>query len=181
MQPFSNRKRRFTIEQFRIDSKRGIATCPAGKRSARRDRQVEAWRYVFSSRDCAVCPMRARCTAAKRARALTVPHDFRERQRLRDLQRTTRFRRTYRRRIVVEHRLARLVQLGIRKARYFGKAKVAFQIAIAAAMANLGLANGHKALFCPLVIKPDRIAHTLHTLGLRNDAQFSSQAISRAA
>ena len=32
------------------------------------------------------------------------------------------------RRVVVEHRLARLVQLGIRQSRYFGRAKTKFQL-----------------------------------------------------
>jgi hypothetical protein len=40
---------------------------------------------------------------------------------------------------VVEHRIARLVQLGIRQARYFGGAKTLFQLAMAAAVANLTL------------------------------------------
>ena len=36
-----------------------------------------------------------------------------------------------------EHRIARLEQLGIRQARYFGRAKVAYQLAVAATVANL--------------------------------------------
>ena len=36
------------------------------------------------------------------------------------------------RRVVVEHRLARLVQLGIRQSRYFGRAKTKFQLNLAA-------------------------------------------------
>ncbi len=46
------------------------------------------------------------------------------------------------RRVVVEHRLARLVQLGIRQARYFGKVKTKFQLYLAATVANLTLALG---------------------------------------
>jgi hypothetical protein len=38
-----------------------------------------------------------------------------------------------------EHRLARLVQLGVRQARYFGRAKTRFQILMAATVANLTL------------------------------------------
>ena len=44
-----------------------------------------------------------------------------------------------RRRVVVEHRLARLVQLGIRQSRYFGRAKTLFQLYLAATVANLTL------------------------------------------
>ena len=43
------------------------------------------------------------------------------------------------RRVVVEHRLARLVQLGIRQSRYFGRAKTRFQLYLAATVANLTL------------------------------------------
>jgi hypothetical protein len=43
------------------------------------------------------------------------------------------------RRQVAEHRLARLVQLGIRKARCFGRVKTRFQLLIAATVANLTL------------------------------------------
>jgi hypothetical protein len=39
----------------------------------------------------------------------------------------------------VEHRLARLMQLGVRQARYFGRAKTRFQLLMAATVANLTL------------------------------------------
>ena len=38
-----------------------------------------------------------------------------------------------------EHRLARLMQLGVRKARYFGRTKTRFQLLMAATVANLTL------------------------------------------
>ena len=46
------------------------------------------------------------------------------------------------RRVVVEHRLARLVQLGIRQSRYFGRVKTKFQLYLAATVANLTLVAG---------------------------------------
>ena len=49
----------------------------------------------------------------------------------------------YRQRRVVEHRLARL---GIRQARYFGRAKTKFQLYLAAAVANLTLMASKAAL-----------------------------------
>ena len=45
------------------------------------------------------------------------------------------------RRVVVEHRLARLVQLGIRQSCYFGHAKTRFQLYLAATVANLTLVS----------------------------------------
>ena len=44
-----------------------------------------------------------------------------------------------RRRVVAEHRLARLEQLGMRQARYFGRVKTKFQLYLAATVANLTL------------------------------------------
>jgi uncharacterized protein YigA (DUF484 family) len=40
---------------------------------------------------------------------------------------------------VAEHRLARLMQLGVRQARYFGRTKTLFQLLMAATVANLTL------------------------------------------
>ena len=50
------------------------------------------------------------------------------------------FKRRYRKRVIVEHRIARLVQLGIRQSRFLGRAKTAFQVAMAAAVANFSRA-----------------------------------------
>ena len=47
-----------------------------------------------------------------------------------------------RERVVVEHRIARLVGLGIRKSRYFGRKKTCFQVVMAAVVANLTLVMG---------------------------------------
>ena len=44
--------------------------------------------------------------------------------------------------MVAEHRLARLVQLGIRQSRYFGRVKTKFQLYLAATVANLTLVLG---------------------------------------
>ena len=46
----------------------------------------------------------------------------------------------------MEHRLARLVQLGIRQARYFGRVRTRFQLYLAATVANLTLVAGKVGL-----------------------------------
>ena len=55
------------------------------------------------------------------------------------MERTEYFREQYGHRIVVEHRIARLVQLGIRKSRFFGRRGTRFQLLMAATVANLTL------------------------------------------
>ena len=60
-------------------------------------------------------------------------------QQARALQHSEAFAEYQKRRQVSEHRLARLVQLGIRQARYFGRVKTLFQLLLAATVANLTL------------------------------------------
>ena len=60
-------------------------------------------------------------------------------QQARALQQSEAFAEYRQRRVVAEHRLARLVQLGIRQSRYFGRAKTRFQLYLAATVANLTL------------------------------------------
>jgi hypothetical protein len=136
----SRRGVEFTVEDFKIDIQAGVATCPAGKTSMRLERPEGAkhHRFIFSRKDCNDCPLRSKCTTAKRtSRIVTVSENYEELRQLRRRQRTKAFKRIYRRRVKVEHRIARLVQLGVRQARYVGSAKVAFQVSIAAAVANL--------------------------------------------
>ena len=60
-------------------------------------------------------------------------------QQARALQQSESFAEYCKRRVVVEHRLARLVQLGSRQFRYFGRIKTRFQLYLAATVANLTL------------------------------------------
>ena len=75
-------------------------------------------------------------------------------QEARALQQSEAFAGYRQRRVVVEHRLARLVQLGIRQARYFGRAKTKFQLYLAATVANLTLVAAKAGLRAILVTLP---------------------------
>jgi hypothetical protein len=173
--PPGTREGMFSLDDFRVEPKRGVVRCPAKRRSLRRDRvhgDDPGWRYVFSRKDCSPCPLRARCTKGKHAaRTVRITTKTEALQRLRRVQRTHRFRRRYRRRVVVEHRIARLVQLGIRQARYFRKAKVSFQVALTATVANLSLVLG--ALAAPRVLRA--VLRHLHAWlhGLRSLTQLA--------
>ena len=115
---------------------------PAG--TAHRSKRVglTVWRPSGSTRAvCGVCPLRPQCVAAKPGTGRTVQLHPQEAllQQARALQRSEAFAEYRQRRVVVEHRLARLVQLGIRQSRYFGRAKTRFQLYLAATVANLTL------------------------------------------
>ena len=141
--PPGTRKGMFSLADYRIDKKRGIAHCPAGKRSKHRYRirgEDPGWRYAFSRTDCGACLQRKCCTKSKQAaRTIQITAKTEELQVHRRRQKTKSFRKKYRDRVVVEHRIARLIQLGVRQARYLGSRSVDFQVAMAAAVANLGL------------------------------------------
>ena len=100
---------------------------------------LEAFR--FDAAVCGVCPLRSQCVAAKPGTGRTVqPHPQEALlQQARALRQSEAFAEYRQRRVVVEHRLARLVQLGIRQSRYFGPAKTRFQLYLAATVANLTL------------------------------------------
>ena len=85
--------------------------------------------------------MRQNCVSAKNRRGRTVRLHPQEAllQKARALQHSEAFAEYRKRRQVSEHRLARLVQLGIRQARYIGRAKTLFQLLMAATVANLTL------------------------------------------
>ena len=142
---------RFPKEDFRIDLEAGSCTCPAG-RVTRRMRQAErrtdltgrTYKLAGFQFDGAVCgpyPLRPRCVAAGPGIGRTVRFHPQEAllQQARALQRSPAFAEYRRSRVVVEHRLARLFQLGIRQARYFGRAKTRFQLYLTATVTNVTL------------------------------------------
>ena len=144
----------FPKEDFKIDLESGTCTCPAGHTTSkvyrigsRRDRTGRLHRkrgFRFDAAVCGACPLRERCVAAGEGKGRTVSPHSQEAllQQARALQRSEGYAEYRQRRVVVEHRLARLVQLGMRQARYFGRSKTLFQLLMAAAVANLTLAAG---------------------------------------
>jgi hypothetical protein len=140
---------RFTKDDFTIDLDNTMVTCPAGQStttaSARRTETLQGTLFThrsfrFSVKQCRGCPLRVQCLKPTTcARTILVHEQEALLQEAKAFQRTDEYRTQYRERLVVEHRIARLSRLGIRKARYFGSSKVLFQLAMAAAVANLSL------------------------------------------
>ncbi len=141
--PVPSRSGLFKRTAFKIDERRGRVKCPNGKISMRRIRNNndDGWIYFFSRSDCTECPLRSLCTiSAREARTVRALDNYKERDRLLRHQKTKTFRRRYRKRVIVEHAFGRLRRHGIRQAKYFGTRKTAMQLALAAMVANLGLA-----------------------------------------
>ena len=151
----------FPKEDFQIDLEAGTCTCPAGNvthtlrtfgtRTNRLGRTYLARSFQFDPAVCGVCPLRSQCVAARYGAGRTVALHPQEAllQQARDFQRSEGFAEYRRLRQAAEHRLARLVQLGVRQSRYFGRAKTRFQLLMAATVANLTLVATKMGMISP--------------------------------
>ena len=128
----------FPKTAFVLDLDATSATCPAGQTTQDfAPSPTGGGQFRFASAVCAACPLRARCVRGTSGRTVAVHPQERLLQEARALQASPAFADYRRRRQMVEHRIARLVQLGIRQARDIGTPKVLFQLLLAAAVANL--------------------------------------------
>lgn len=136
-------KEHFPKEDFEIDLEGGRCKCPAGQvaevRYRKKHDEERPWGFVFDKRLCQTCELRSQCTPGKKGRTVRLHPEEGLLQQARAFQRSEGFGQHRKWRQVVEHRLARLVQLGIRQARYFGRSKVLYQVLMAATVANLTL------------------------------------------
>ena len=103
-------------------------------------------RFLFAASLCAVCPLRAQCIAAKAGGGKVIQLHPREDllQYARAVATTEAFKEHYRRRVTVEHSIARLVQRGIRQSRFMGRKRTLWQVALAAAVVNLIIVAGQE-------------------------------------
>jgi hypothetical protein len=147
----------FTKDEFEIDLESMRCRCPAGQTTTKvikagwqqtaSGARVQLHAFRFAANVCADCPLRAACFKKDIQRGREVqlhPHEAKL-QAARAWQRSPEFDDFRKQRQVVEHRIARLVQLGIRQARYVGRRKTLFQVLLAAAVANLTLVAGQTA------------------------------------
>jgi hypothetical protein len=141
----------FGKEAFAIDPQSKSCICPAGERCTklvslghctnRKGERQKVQGFEFEARVCRACALRAQCVRGRGGRGRTVRLHPQEAllQEARALQHSEGFLPYRRLRQAAEHRLARLMQLGLRQARYFGRAKTLAQLLLAATVANLTL------------------------------------------
>ncbi len=151
-------RKHFPKDDFVIDLAAGSCTCPAGqvthtivpagKRTDAAGRVYRWQAFQFDGAECRTCPLRSQCIAAKgrKGRRVLIHPQEGLLQEARALQQSAAYDEYRARRVAVEHRLARLVQLGIRQSRYFGRVKTRFQLYLAATVANLTLVAGKSGL-----------------------------------
>jgi len=141
----------FPKEAFAIDLEAGTCTCPAGQvthttvpegaRQDRNGRTCSLRAFQFEAEACDRCALRPACMRARpgKGRGVRIHPQERLLQAARALQASPQFHEYREKRQATEHRIGRLIQLGVRQSRYFGQTKTFFQVVLAATVANLTL------------------------------------------
>jgi len=142
----------FPKSAFAIDLDRMEVRCPAGQTTTAFESKGtnRGGRFMFADATCQSCGLRSQCIKGTSGRTISIQPEERLQQQARAHNKTGAGQKSLRERVVVEHGIARLVRLGIRQSRYFGKAKTRFQVILAAVVANLSLVVG----FCYRKQKP---------------------------
>ena len=122
----------FNKSDFRIDLRKRQITCPADK-TAKIFPSGAAW---FEPEECRKCSLKTQCTRAD-SRTVSIHRQEDLHLKLRKRGKTRSGRAELRRRVDVEHRLARVGAIQGRKARYRGVRKNELDLNRAAAVANL--------------------------------------------
>ena len=135
--PSEAERGKFPKSAFVINHEHESVTCPEGHTCTTFVNDHKGGKIFLFAGACSGCPLRQFCTTSANGRTIRVHPMEAELAQARAYQRTPVGREHLRQRVVVEHRLARLGQLGIGQARYVGRAKTHFQLTIAATVANL--------------------------------------------
>jgi hypothetical protein len=141
-------KGKYGPRDFKVSDDGQTATCPAGLPSARQTRRSDGTVHFWSPAQCAPCPLKDACTKAPK-RSLHIPPDFHDRRRRERHARSPEGLASLRQRVVAEHAIGRLKNLGAAAARYFGRTKTKAQLLWTAAVANLSLTWSAAALHQP--------------------------------
>jgi hypothetical protein len=166
--PASSNGACFPKSEFAIDLEKMEVRCPAGQttKDYRSAGEGRGGRFVFAAAACQACPLRSPCVRGKGPRTITIQAEEGLQQRARAHNQTEAGRQSLRERVVVEHRIARLVQLGIRQSRYFGRTKTCLQVVMAAVVANLSLVLGYRKRQAEPAASPSAEAATAAKSGL---------------
>jgi len=131
---------------FSTNRSQTILTCPAGemttkyyiKTFTRGRHKLRAKIFYYDTEVCQGCVKKANCTTAAFRRVRINEYDHLINKARQHLQSESGLRERKQRQ-TIEHRIARLIQLGMRKSRFIGRVKTCFQLQITAAVANLTL------------------------------------------
>ena len=109
--PASHNRNCFSKSEFAIDLDQMEVRCPAGQstRDYRSAGEGRGGQFLFAKATCQACPLRAQCVRGQGPRSISIQAEERLQQQARAHNQTEAGRQSLRQRVVVEHRIARLV------------------------------------------------------------------------
>jgi hypothetical protein len=128
---------RFPKSAFVLNVLGEQVTCPGGHTTGAFTLEKDGGKVFRFGTVCRSCPLREQCSEAKEGRTIRIHPMEEELQAARAYQQSPEGRRHLRERVVVEHGLARLGQLGMGQARDVGRTKTRCQLLLLATIANL--------------------------------------------
>jgi len=170
--PATTNQGQYPKTAFRIELEGLSCTCPAGQTTTDlTPHAAGGGHFQFAAEVCTACPERAQCTRGSGGRTVQLHPQEQLLQDARELQASPEFLEYRTERQTVEHRLARLMQLGLRQARYMGLAKTLFQACLAAAVANLTLVQAADGAASLLLVACAALAWACRGLAERSGAR----------
>jgi hypothetical protein len=130
-------------DAFAVGAGGDTLTCPAGQTTTdwemvKDPHEREVKKFTFARAVCDACPLFERCVRSKtKGRSVTLHFHEDVLRAARVRQATSAFRTTYRRRAIIERKIAELMGRGLREARYIGREKQRLQALWTAASVNL--------------------------------------------
>ncbi len=131
-------KGQFGPGDFTVSGDGMTATCPAKHPSEKQYNAKVGILHIWSPGQCEGCPLKLKCTKAAK-RQLIVRPDFHSRRRRERWAQSEEGREELRDRVLVEHCIGRMKNLGAGTARYLGRLKTKSQWLWSAAVVNLSL------------------------------------------
>lgn len=131
-------KGQFGPGDFKLSVDDKMAICPAGHFSEKRYNYKTGICHFWSPELCGACPLKAKCTRASRRKLLVGPN-FHSRRRRERWARSKEGRMELHSRVVAEHCIGRVKNLGAGTARYLGRLKTKGQWLWTSAVVNLSL------------------------------------------
>lgn len=142
----SPQKSKFGPCDFKVSENGFEAFCPAGHPSMKSNKHRDGRLHFWSIDFCSLCQFKNRCLRKDTSRrSLTVPSDFHDRRARENDAWSPDGHQELRKRIVVEHQIGRIKNLGAGTARYFGQLKTESQWLWTAAALNLTKIFAHQA------------------------------------
>ena len=135
-----NRNGKFSDEAFTYDPQDDVYLCPAGQRlkRTRYDGPGKTYQYRCKTKVCRACPLRDRCTDAKRGRTLRRHLRHEEIRLMRDKAQSFRSKKDLKtRQHLMERSFARAVRFGFKRTRWRRLWRVQIQEYLTAAIQNI--------------------------------------------